>query len=165
MTQTTPTTQTAEEVVNELKAKAKAKASALAQTTPFQSTEVAQPTDKQEETIESQLIKARNANQMGILSIANKNSDVLASQAIQLTKNLTAYKVATQMAQIFEGDGNIADVTTSFLSGIAQSGYQIKDAIANLEVAPPLLYQAIGTITEAQPLLNEATETKQLTAA
>lgn len=122
-------------------------------------------TPDQQISVELQVINAQNALQQGLLKTAQANSDVLANQTIQLTKDLTEFKVALKLAQIFEGENNVADVTTAFLLGTAQSGYQIADAIAKLEVAPPLLYQAICATTEAQPLLSEATEVKQIAAA
>ncbi len=115
------------------------------------SAETIDATEDQQISVELQVINAQNALQQGLLKTAQANSDVLAGQTLQLTQNLTSLKVLTQMASIFEGENNVADVTTAFLLGTPQSGYQIADAIANLETAQPLLYQAI------QP--------KQLTAA
>jgi len=173
MTQTKPTAPTAEEVINDAKAKAAVKAPQArptaprdTSTAPRKSAEVVEPTDEQEQTIESQLLESQKATQEGILAVARANSKAISTQVLDLTQNLASFEIIKGMAKRLEGgEHGVTEVTTAFLYGTARSGYQVKDAIANLEVAPPLLYQAIGTITEAQPLLNEATETKQLTAA
>lgn len=115
------------------------------------SAETVAATPDQQISVELQVINAQNALQQGVLKTAQANSDVLAGQTIALTQNLTAMKVVTQMASIFEGDNNVAEVTTAFLFGTAQSGFHIADAISNLETSQPLLLQAL------QP--------KQLTAA
>ena len=163
---TKPTAPTAEEVVNDAKAKAAAKSTRSTNIPPRKDAEVAEPTDEQEQTIESQLLEARKATQQGILSVAQANSKVISTQVLDLTQNLTSFEIIKGMAARLEGgEHGVAEVTTSFLYGTAQSGYQVKDAIAKLEVAPPLLYQTIGTTTETQPLLSEAIAPMQLTSA
>jgi vacuolar-type H+-ATPase subunit I/STV1 len=101
-------------------------------------------TPDQQISVELQVINAQNATQQGIIKTAQATSDVLASQTLALTQNLTAMKVVTQMASIFEGDNNVTEVATAFLFGTPQSGYQIADAIANLGSSQPLLLQAIA---------------------
>jgi len=142
---------------------------------PRKSAEVAEPTEDQEQTLEAQLSEAQKATQQGLLSIAQANSDVLSVQVLDTMENLLSFKIIKGMAARLEGQHSVTEVTTSFLHGTSQSGYQLKDAIANLEVSPPLLYQAIDTMTEemkllkeaeeAQLLLNEVPEPKQLIAA
>lgn len=101
-------------------------------------------TPDQQTSVGTQLVSAQNALQQGLLKTAQSTSDVLAGQTLALMQDLTAFKVATQAASIFEGENSVAEVTTAFLHSISQSGYQVGDAIANLESSQPLLLQAIA---------------------
>jgi hypothetical protein len=154
-------------------------------TEPRKTAEVQEPSDEQEQTLESQLSEAQEATQKGLLSIAQANSDVLSEQVLDATENLLAFKIIKGMGARLEGEHGVTAVTTSFLYGTSRSGYQLKDAIANLAVAPPLLYGVIDEMTEemkrlkeeeemrllneaavaVQPLLNAVPEPKQVEAA
>jgi hypothetical protein len=130
-------------VVNQ-EAKEAAKSTNTNKKNTRKSAETVAATPDQEISVGLQVINAQNAVQQGLLKTAQANSDVLANQTLALTQNLTSLKVVTGMASIFEGDNNVAEVTTAFLFGTPQSGFHIADAIANLESSQPLLLQAIA---------------------
>ena len=108
------------------------------------SAETVDATPDQQNAMQIQLTNAQNALQQGLLNTAQATSDVLAGQSLALIQDLTAFKIATQAATIFEGENNVAEVTTAFLHSISQSGYLPSDAIANLKSSQPLLLQAIA---------------------
>lgn len=120
------------------------KTTTRSQRTSRKKAETVNATPDQQTSVEMQVVNAQNAVQQGLLKIAQANSDVLAGQTLKLTQNLTAMKVVTQMASIFEGENNVCEVTTAFLLGTPQSGFHIADAVNNLESSQPLLLQAIA---------------------
>lgn len=130
-------------VVNQ-EVKEAAKAPNTGKRSTRKSADTVNATPDQQTSVEMQVVNAQNAVQQGLLKIAQANSDVLAGQTLMLTQNLTAMKVVTQMASIFEGENNVAEVTTAFLLGTPQSGFHIADAVNNLESSQPLLLQAIA---------------------
>lgn len=108
------------------------------------SAETINATPEQQISVELQIVSAQNALQKEMLTAAQSNAEVLATQQLALTRNLTAFNVVTKAASIFEGDQGVTEVTTAFFSGMPLSGYQVGDAIANLESSQPLLLQAIA---------------------
>lgn len=106
--------------------------------------ETVEPTEPQQESIELQVANAQNATQQGLLKNAQANAKVLAEQSLKLTKNLTAFEIIKGTASIFEGEESVTEVTTAFLFGTSESGFQIADAVNNLKTAQPLLLQAIA---------------------
>ena len=121
-----------------------AEAPSQSQRTSRKKAETINATPDQQNSVEMRVLNAQNAVQQGLLKTAQANSDVLAEMTLNLTKEQTAFKVATQMAQIFEGDNNVSEVSAAFLYSISQSGFHIADAIANLKTSQPLLLQAIA---------------------
>jgi hypothetical protein len=101
-------------------------------------------TPEQELSIGSQIVNAQKEAQQGLLRNAQANAKVLAEQSLKLTRNLTALEIIKGTASIFEGEEGVTEVTTAFLFGTSESGFQIADAIANLESSQPLLLQAIA---------------------
>jgi hypothetical protein len=101
-------------------------------------------TPDQEVSVGVQLVNAQKEAQQGLLRNAQANAKVLAEQSLKLTRNLTALEIIKGTASIFEGEEGVTEVTTAFLFGTSESGYQIADAIANLESSQPLLLQAIA---------------------
>jgi hypothetical protein len=130
-------------VVNQ-QAKEAAKSQPASNSTNRKKAETVEATPDQESSFEIQLQQAQAATQQGLMAVAQSNSDVLSSQIIQLTQNLTSLKVVKGVASIFEGDSNVTEVTTAFLFGTPMSGFQIGHAIAKLKPTQPLLLQTIG---------------------
>jgi hypothetical protein len=120
------------------------KTTTRSQRTSRKKPETVNATPDQQIPVELQVINAQNAVQQGVIRTAQANSDLLAGQTLALTQNLYSMKVVTQMASIFEGENNVAEVTTAFLLGTPQSGFHIADAVNNLESSQPLLLQAIA---------------------
>lgn len=106
--------------------------------------ETVNATPDQQISVEMQVINAQKAAQQGLLKNAQANAKVLADQSLKLTRNLTAFEIIKGTASIFEGEEGVTEVTTAFLFGTSESGYQIADAIANLEGSQPLLLQVIA---------------------